>query len=450
VGVVVALRHRGPGHSSGVNVLTGTGPQLVALLAALVAIRCYPLPLRAALRLAGRRRGAASYLGLARAARAASTALLPALALILAMALAGFGGMVVTTIGQARTADSWRQVGADASVSVGDSNPISPAASRALRRVPGTQQAVTVSNEAGEIVINGRQLYISAVDAAPAAYAALSAATPFGSFKPSLIGPGAGGSGPGAAIPVLASPVVAAALGHHTGTLTVDVDRALQIRVAGVLGATPGAHSGGFIVIPSWAANRDDGPWPANLALLTGTSVSGPALQAVVAGHIPGGHLQVRAAVLRRAVAASPLASPAQRLFALCLGAAALLAVAAAALGMVLAADSRRRLLTTLTALGLRRRQLRAVALLESLPLLIVSVAGGLLAALALPAAVGPALSLAVFVGPGPPVDVQLGLLPLLAAAVGTAVVVLVIALGQSSAVARAGLGQAMREGDGR
>jgi hypothetical protein len=113
-------------------------------------------------------------------------------------------------------------------------------------------------------------------------------------------------------------------------------------------------------------------------------------------------------------------------------------------LGMVLSAGSRRRMLTTLTALGLRGRQLRAVAVLESLPLLIVSVAGGLLAAAALPAAVGPALSLAVFVGPGPPVPVQLALLPLLAAAAGTAVVVLVIALGQSSAAARAGPGQAM------
>jgi putative ABC transport system permease protein len=449
VGVVVALRQRGPGHSVGVNVLTGTGPQLVALLAALVAIRCYPLPLRAALRLAGRRRGAASYLGLARAARAASTALLPALALILAMALAGFGGMVVTTIGQARTADSWRQVGADASIAVGDSNPISPAATRALRRVPGTQQAVTVSNEPGELVIGGRQLNITAVNAAPAAYAALSAATPFGSFKPSVIGPGPAAKSPGAAIPVLVSPAVAAQLNRRTGVLTVDVDRALRVRMAGVLDATPAVPSGAFVVIPAWAANRDDGPWPVNQALLTGPAISGPALRATVAGHIPDGHLQVRADVLRRAVTASPLASPAQRLFALCLGAAALLAVAAAGLGMVLSADSRRRLLSTLTALGLRSRQLRAVALLESLPLLIVSVAGGLLAALALPAAVGPALSLAVFVGPGPPVAVQPGLLPLLAAAVGTTVVVLVIALGQSSAVGRADLGQAMREGDG-
>jgi putative ABC transport system permease protein len=448
VGVVVGLRQQAPGRGSGVNVLNGTGPQLVALLAALVAIRCYPLPLRAALRLAGRRRGAAAYLGLARAARAASTALLPALALILAMALAGFGGLVVTTIGQARTADSWRQVGADASVSVGDTNPISPAGARALRQVPGTQQAVTVSNESGELVLGGRTLVISAIDAAPAPYAALSAATPFGGFDPSAIAPGPGAHSRGTAIPVLVSPSIAQ-FGLRTGVLTVDVDKALKVRVAGVLKATPAMGSGAFVVVPAWAANRDDGPWPVNQALLIGNSISARALRTAVASHIPGGHLQVRADVLRRAVAASPLASPAQRLFLLCLVAAALLAVAAAGLGMVLSADSRRRLLTTLTALGLRSRQLRAIALLESLPLLLVSVAGGLLAALALPAAVGPALSLAVFVGPGPPVSVQLTLLPLLAAAAGTAVVVLVIALGQSSAAARAGLGQAVREGDG-
>ncbi len=151
VGVVAALRYRAPG-GGGVNLLTGTGQQLVALLAALLVIRCYPVPLRLAARLAARRRGAAAYLGLATAARSAPTALLPALALILAMALAGFGGMVQTTIGSARVADSWRQVGADASVTVTDIHPIPAAAARRLAQVPGTRHAVTVSAEPGRLV----------------------------------------------------------------------------------------------------------------------------------------------------------------------------------------------------------------------------------------------------------------------------------------------------------
>jgi putative ABC transport system permease protein len=445
VGVAAALRYRAPGGASGVNLVTGAGPLLVALLAALLAIRCYPPPLRLLLRLTTHRRSAAVYLGLARAARSASTALLPALALILAMALAGFGGMVASTVDGARVASSWRQVGADASVTVADIHPITGPAAGRLARATGVQHAVTVSNEPGRLLISGRVVNTTAVDAPPVPYAALSAATPLGSFAPSLLADR--GQPASAAIPVLVSPDLAR-LSGQTGTLQTAVDRPLRVRVAGVLPATPAVPAGSFLLIPAWAANRDDGPWPVNEALLTGAGLDAAALQAVVHRAIPGGALTLRAAVLRRDIAASPLASGATRIFELCLAAAALLAVAAVVLGFALSADSRKRLLVTLTTLGLRSRQARAVAVLEALPLLVVAVAGGLLAALALPVAVGPALNLAVFVGSGPAVSVQPGLLPLAAAAGGTVVLVIVTALGQSAAAMRGSIGQELRKGE--
>lgn len=457
-GVVAALRYRAPGAGDGVNLLTGTGPQLVALLAALLAIRCYPLPLRMALRLAARRRGAAGYLGLARAARSAPTALLPALALILAMALAGFGGMVQATVTNARVADSWRQVGADATVTVTDINPLPAAAARRLARVSGVRHSVTVSDEPGQLVIGGQTAGTTAVDADPVPYAALSADTPFGSFAPSLLGsrgrPAGGSAGPddagrGAAadIPVLVSPGLAHLTGR-TGQLKTGADRPLRVRVAGVLPGTPAVASGSFVIVPAWAANRDDGPWPVNRALLTGAHLDSAALAAISARSIPGGTLHLRAAVLARAVAASPMASGTRQLFALCLAAAALLAAAAVILGFALSADSRQRLLVNLTTLGLRSRQASAVAVLEALPLLVVAVAGGLVAALALPVAIGPVLNLAVFVGTGPAVTVQPGLLPLAAAAAGTAVIVIVTALCQSAAATRGGIAAALRKGE--
>ena len=163
---------------------------------------------------------------------------------------------------------------------------------------------------------------------------------------------------------------------------------------------------------------------------------------------VPGGALTLRTAVLRQDVAASPLASGATRIFELCLAAAALLAVAAVVLGFALSAESRKRLLVTLTTLGLRNRQARTVAVLEALPLLVVAVAGGVLAALALPVAVGPALNLAVFIGSGPAVTVQPGVLPLAVAAGGTAVLVIVTALGQSAAAMRGSIGQELRKGE--
>jgi len=445
VGVAAALRYRAPGGASGVNLVTGAGPQLVALLAALLAIRCYPPPLRLVLRLTSHRRGAAIYLGLARAARSASTALLPALALILAMALAGFGGMVQSTIAGARVAGSWRQVGADATVTVADINPITAAAAGKLARVPGVQHAVTVSDEAGRLLIGGGIVNTTAVDAPPVPYAALSASTPLGSFAPSLLADR--GQPATAAIPVLVSPDLAR-LSGQTGTLQTTVDQPLRIRVAGVLPATPAVPAGSFLLIPAWAANRDAGPWPVNEALLTGGGLDAAALLAVVHHAVPGGALTLRTAVLRQDVAASPLASGATRIFELCLAAAALLAVAAVVLGFALSAESRKRLLVTLTTLGLRNRQARTVAVLEALPLLVVAVAGGVLAALALPVAVGPALNLAVFIGSGPAVTVQPGLLPLAVAAGGTAVLVIVTALGQSAAAMRGSIGQELRKGE--
>jgi putative ABC transport system permease protein len=118
-------------------------------------------------------------------------------------------------------------------------------------------------------------------------------------------------------------------------------------------------------------------------------------------------------------------------------------------LGFALSADSRKRLLVTLTTLGVRSRQAKTVAVLEALPLLVVAVAGGLLAALALPLAVGPALNLAVFIGAGgPAVTVQPDLLPLAIAAAGTAVLVIVTAIVQSAAAMRGSIGQELRKGE--
>ena len=441
-GAVFGLRFRGSGGGGGgLDLLTGLGPQLVALLAALLVLRIYPVPLRLLLRLAARRRGAAVYLGLARAARAAPAALLPALALILAMALAGFGGMVLSSVTAARTAAAWRETGADAVLTSGDLHPIPAAASRQLAAAPGVRHAVTVSTESSQVAGGGRTVNTTAVSAPLAAYAAVSSAAPFGSFAPSVLSQDHGG-----AIPVLVSPDLAR-LSGHISVLTTGVDRPLRIRVAGVLSATPAVPTGSFVIVPQALASQDDGPWPLNKVLLSGGPLDSAALHAIAARTAPHASLRLRATVLRQSIRGQPLARASQQVFLLGLAAAAVLAAAGVALGITLSAASRRSELATLAALGVRGRQARLVVALDLLPLLIVSVAGGLLSALALPAAVGPAVNLAVFVGAGQPVPVQPGLLPLLIAAAGAAVLVLLTAAGES-AVSGRHLGRALREGN--
>ena len=237
-----------------------------------------------------------------------------------------------------------------------------------------------------------------------------------------------------------------ARLSGHISVLTTGVDRPLRIRVAGVLSATPAVPTGSFVIVPQALASQDDGPWPLNKVLLSGP-LDSAALHAIAARTAPHASLRLRAAVLRQSSRGQPLARASQQAFLLGLAAAAVLAAAGVALGITLSAASRRSELATLAALGVRGRQARLVVALDLLPLLIVSVAGGLLSALALPVAVGPAVNLAVFVGAGQPVPVQPGLLPLLIAAAGAAVLVLLTAAGES-AVSGRHLGRALREGN--
>lgn len=95
VGAVAALRRRGTSTGSDADLLVSAAPVLVGLIAALVLVRLYPLPLRLAARPVARLRGAVGFLSLARAGRASSSGTLPLLALLIALTTAAFGGSVL-------------------------------------------------------------------------------------------------------------------------------------------------------------------------------------------------------------------------------------------------------------------------------------------------------------------------------------------------------------------
>ncbi|MYW10152.1 ABC transporter permease, partial [Streptomyces sp. SID2563] len=65
VGAVFALRRRGTDAEGGTDLLVSAAPVLVGLIAAVVLVRLYPLPLRLALRSVSRLRGAVGFLSLA-------------------------------------------------------------------------------------------------------------------------------------------------------------------------------------------------------------------------------------------------------------------------------------------------------------------------------------------------------------------------------------------------
>ncbi|MFD8936881.1 hypothetical protein ACFV0R_16795 [Streptomyces sp. NPDC059578] len=98
VGAVVVLRQRGSGGGG----LVALAPALIGVIAALVLVRLYPLPLRLLAGPTRRLRGLMGHLALARTARGPASAVLPLLALLTALTTAAFGGSVLTGITETR------------------------------------------------------------------------------------------------------------------------------------------------------------------------------------------------------------------------------------------------------------------------------------------------------------------------------------------------------------
>jgi putative ABC transport system permease protein len=443
VGGVVALRVRGLTPGAGVDPYLVAAPVLIAVAAGLIAARAYPVPLRALLRVTGARRGPVGFLGIARSARARSVPLLPALALVVAMAVIALGGMVRAAVTSGQVAASWQQVGADAVVNAaGASTSISAAAQAPIAAAPGVQRASAVyvmaadGPEAGNLLVGPTgAMPTGVIIVDPAQYAALVAHTPWPAFPARLLAaPPAGQRG--GTVPVIASPNVAAGIRGGSRQLAFD-GATLTLRVAATASSTPALPGGGsFVILPAWVRSRLIGSTTPNTVLLTGAHLNIRALRAVVARALPGGQIVSRAAALQ-AAAGSPAVHGSDLALEEAGAAAAACAIAAVLLGVLLSGRDRTRLGVWLTAMGMTARQTRHLALLDALPLLLVAILGGELASLALGPLIGPGLDLSAFTGSSAPVSLRPDLVALIAPAAGALILILAAAAGQNALIRR-------------
>ena len=398
---IVAFRDQGAQAGSGVNLYTSSAPVLVAVPAVIVVLRLYPLVLRELLRASGRTSRAPAFLGLARASRTALTPALPAFALVLALTVAAFAGMVRTAVANGEVAASWQTVGADATVTPSYTDPrftIAAPAARAVAGAPGVTYAAEVMNESW-VTPAGRQVSVLAVD--PASYAELVTRTP--GFPPVpaglLAAPAAG-----APQPVLVSPQAAADLGPGAVTLSTSQAslRPVRVRVAGVIASTPALPGGGaFVIMPLTAvrsASTPPQPAPVNEMLLAGGSIDRARLTAVVRRTLPNGVVSFRSDVLT-ALSGGPLQHGAFTLFSLALVVAAILGLAVMLLELALGAAERDATLARLAVMGLGEGQRAWVVALEVLPAVIAAAVAAWACALALPPVIAPDLDLSVFTG---------------------------------------------------
>jgi putative ABC transport system permease protein len=443
VGGVVALRVRGLAPGAGVDPYVVAAPVLIAIAAGLIAARVYPVPLRALLRVTAARRGSVGFLGIARSARARSVPMLPALALVIAMTVIALGGMVRAAVTSGQISASWQQVGADAVVdAAGATTYISPAVQAAMAATPGVRRSSAVflmatnSTEAANLLVGSTgSLSVGVVIVSPARYAALVADTPWPAFPAGLLAaPPAGQRG--GIVPVIASPKVAADIRAGSRRLAFE-GATLPLRVAGTASSTPALPGGGsFVIMPAWASYRLIDNTTPNTMLLAGPHIDLAALRAVVAHKLPGGQITSRAAALQ-AAADLPTVHASDVALEEAAAAAAACAVAAVLLGVLLSGQDRTRLGVWLTAMGMTARQARRLALLDSLPLLVVAIVGGELASLALGPLIGPGLDLSAFTGSNAPVSLQPDAVALIAPAVGAIILIVAAAAAQNALIRR-------------
>jgi putative ABC transport system permease protein len=412
-GGIIVFRQQGLQAGAGVNLYTSAAPALIAIPAVIVVFRLYPLVLRLLLRTAARTSGAPAFLGLARAARTALTPALPAFALVLALTVAAFGGMVRDAVTNGEVAASWQAVGADATVTPSPAAPnltIPAASARAIAGVPGVTHAARVY-PATWLSPDGTQVTGLAVD--PADYAALVAATEgYPAVPAGLLATPAGAGSPQ---PVLASPSAAAALGNGPVMLSTQGPvRPVSVRVAGRLSSTPALSampalssapalpaSPAFIIMPLSALKSSatpPTPVPVTEMLLTGSGIDHARLTAAVRGGLPGGDITYRSDVLA-GLSGAPLQHGAATLITLSVIVAAALGLVVMLLELALGAAEREATLARLATMGLGEGQRARVVALELLPAVIAAAVAAWACALVLPPVVRPVIDLSVFTG---------------------------------------------------
>ncbi|WP_411073476.1 FtsX-like permease family protein [Streptomyces sp. cmx-4-7] len=381
VGAVASLRLRGAGDPG--DHLVSAAPVLVGLIAAMVLVRVYPLPLRWLGRPARRLRGAVGPLALARAGRSSSTGLLPLLALVLALTTAAFGGSVLAGVADARDRAALLATGADARIDgSAEWTPLPSGLAGAVRGTAGVRDLAPVRIEYGVALPSHEGTSAGAMSAPlvgvePVSYTRLAERTGFGAFPAELLAStGKGGEGATAdtdrVLPAVASPSVAERLGREPLEV-VAAAGTFRVRVVGVRSATPALSGEDFLLV-----NGADLTRRGATALLVTGPVDGAALRDLVRERAKDFRVTLRSEE-RTGYVDSPLQSGAERIYLGAIGAGAGYAVVAVLLSLAQGAPERNALLARLRTMGLTRKQGRRLLGLEALPQAVLAALGGVL-----------------------------------------------------------------------
>ncbi|WFF09332.1 hypothetical protein O7622_12610 [Micromonospora sp. WMMD1076] len=415
------LRRRGLTAGS-VDPLLVSVPVLLAIAAALLALRAYPWPLRLVSRVAARARGSVAFLGTARAGRAASTG--PLVVVVLAVATAAFCGVVATGIETGRDTAAAQAVPGDLLVR---GERFTPDTAEKLAGLPGVRAVAPLLTVPAERPYSDRagrpapitELRVVLVDGERFAEVARQAGVPVD--VPDPVRARADGSTP---LPALVSPAVAEELadagladarGERPAWLDVQGNR-LPVRTAATVDgfALVGDGVRRFVVLP-WPALPADAP---HQLAPTGFVLAGSGVDAAKVDRVArdgqrrylrigavdtGARARAPEVTTRAAVRADLGGTGVNGLlvfgFVLGAGGGAALGLLGLALAVLAGARSRGQVLSRLRTMGLSRRQWRGLLMVELTPLVLVSVLTGAVVGASLPLLLTPVLGLPAFTG---------------------------------------------------
>ena len=440
IGGLIVLRKQGVS-TGNPSLYPSAAPVLLAIPVAVIVLRCYPPAARALARIAGRSRGVAAFVGLARATRTPPGAALPAFALVLVLTMVAFPAMISASVTRGQVDESWRQAGADAIIEAPSSQVIPPSLERQIAAMPGVASTATGVITAAALPASGQEL--TAVFVRPARYAAVTGQAPGVRFPlATLSGTAARGA---AAVPAAANAAAAQLVGSAPAQLSLDSTQTMTIRVAGRIGGVPGVGADAVVVLPLRALGS---PPPApNLMLVDGSGLDGAQLRADVGRALPGGTVTLRAAALA-AITGAPVPQAAQVALAQGMAAAAGFGALVLLLSLLLSARTRDMTLARMATMGLRRWQAQLLAAAETLPPVVAAAVGGAACAWLLVPLVGPSVNLAAFTQAGRGIAVVSAPFPLIASAIGLVLAALLVLAAQAVVTYRRGSARALRIDD--
>lgn len=383
--------------TAGIDPFLSAVPALLAVATGLLVLRLLPHPLRLAGRVLARGRSTVRFVGVARASSQDSTAVLPLVIVLLAVAVIGFGSTVRTSLDHAQRLATYQAVGGDARV---DMLTMTQAVVDRIRHSPGVRTAVSAQTVEGADLYSGTsavdELTVVGVDLS--AYHRMMAGT-------GLRIPAWPRTRPGDPVPALFSSAASADARAAGLSLSTYYGQRLSLRSTGTIPAFPAQQpESKYVLVPADA-----------LARVTGGGSVG-----AVSVFLRGDHFDV--AGLRRdssqpalgdqgvssvstyamthdALTQGELGTLVGRGFGTAGALVACYGTLAVLIILFAGAQARGRAVSYLRTLGLSRRQARLMALIEVAPALLAASVAGWILGLILPRLLGPAIDLRPYTG---------------------------------------------------